>query len=93
MRTLAVFSSFRPERSTRRRMSATEKARSWPRMWSKRANRFSSTPVIPRRGDSDLTCRGVYEQQEAETEGGEHAGEARAVVEGLGNHRFHSHRE
>ena len=40
-----------------------------------------------------LTCRRVYKQQEAETEGGEQAGETRAVVEGLGNHRFRSHRE
>ena len=40
-----------------------------------------------------LSRRGVYKQQEAETEGGEQAGETRTVVEGLGNHRFRSHRE
>ena len=42
---------------------------------------------------TSLTCRRVYEQQEAEPEGGEQAGETRTVVEGLGNHRFRSHRQ
>ena len=40
-----------------------------------------------------LTRRRVYEQQEAETEGGEQTGEARTIVEGFGNHRFGGHRE
>src|SRR5687767_6872081 len=40
-----------------------------------------------------LSCRGVHKQHEAETDGGEQAGEARTVVEGLGNHRFRRHRE
>jgi len=40
-----------------------------------------------------LPRRRVYEQQEAETEGGEQAREARTIVEGLGNHRFGGHRE
>src|SRR5262245_49797222 len=44
-------------------------------------------PIAP------LTCRSVYKQQEAETECGEQARKTRAVVEGLGNHRFRSHRE
>jgi hypothetical protein len=38
-------------------------------------------------------CRGVDQQQEAETEGGEQAGEARAVVEGFGDHRLRGHGE
>ena len=40
-----------------------------------------------------LACRGLYQQQENESEGGEQAGEARTVVEGFGNHRFRGHRQ
>jgi NADH dehydrogenase len=40
-----------------------------------------------------LARHSVDEQQQAETEGGEQAGETRTVVERLGNHRFSSHRE
>lgn len=40
-----------------------------------------------------LTGRRLHKQQQAETDGGEQAGEAGAIVEGLGNHRFRSHRE
>ena len=45
------------------------------------------------RGMQRLAGRSVYKQQEAETEGGEQAGETRTIVEGFGNHRFRSHRE
>ena len=40
-----------------------------------------------------LARRRVDQQQEAEAEGGEQAGEARTVVEGFGNHRFRRHRQ
>jgi drug/metabolite transporter (DMT)-like permease len=43
--------------------------------------------------DDDLMSRRVNEQQEAKPEGGEQAGETRAVVECFGDHRFRRHRE